>query len=91
MKNFSVVFYGKNGITKQLGEYLLKGYCMLNDTRQDCNVCEKFLFFEFMVFEVVHSFLRTPEQQLLCVGCNELDAEKTITNKKKRSSEKTKK
>ncbi len=47
------------------------------------------LIFEFIVFEVVHSFLHTPEQQLFCVVCNEIDVEKTITNKKKRSSEKT--
>lgn len=28
----------ENEITKKLGEYLLKGYCMLGDTCEDCNV-----------------------------------------------------
>ncbi|CAF1108786.1 unnamed protein product [Rotaria sordida] len=65
----------ENEITKKLGEYLLKRYCMLNDA---CQVCKCIL-------------LRTPDRQLYCVGCQEIDIEnkkpcdeETVTiNKKK--------
>ncbi|CAF1159633.1 unnamed protein product [Adineta steineri] len=54
-----------NEITKKLGFYLLKGYCMLSDA---CPACDCIL-------------LRTPERELLCVGCAEVDAENIKTNK----------
>ncbi|CAF1261384.1 unnamed protein product [Adineta steineri] len=59
----------QNQITKKLGEYLLKGYCMLSDTCSDCDCI----------------LLRTPEKQLLCVVCNEIDVDK----KKQHQNEKT--
>lgn len=42
-RNNSIVSFQRrlareNEITKKLGEYLLKGYCMLGDTCEDCNV-----------------------------------------------------
>ncbi|CAF2486213.1 unnamed protein product [Rotaria sp. Silwood2] len=54
-----------NEITKKLGAYLLKGYCMLSDA---CPQCDCIL-------------LRTPDRQLLCVGCTEVDVENPTGNK----------
>jgi uncharacterized Zn finger protein (UPF0148 family) len=48
-----------NEITKKLGAYLLKGYCMLGDA---CPKCDCIL-------------LRAPDRQLLCVGCAEVDVD----------------
>ncbi|CAF2549069.1 unnamed protein product [Rotaria sp. Silwood2] len=57
-----------NEITEKFGEYLHKGYCMANDA---CPVCNCIL-------------LRTPEDQLFCVGCNEINMEnKKICDQKK--------
>ncbi|CAF1100235.1 unnamed protein product [Adineta ricciae] len=74
----------ENEITKKLGEYLLKGYCMLGDTCPECNCI----------------LLRTPERELLCVGCSEIDANSkksesedattVTTSKKKKHSKKQK-
>ncbi|CAF3499714.1 unnamed protein product [Rotaria sp. Silwood1] len=60
----------QNELAKKLGEYLLKGYCMLFDTCQICNCI----------------LLRTPDHQLFCVDCHEIvieNKEIVITNKKK--------
>ncbi|CAF3450101.1 unnamed protein product [Rotaria sp. Silwood1] len=54
-----------NEITKKLGAYLLKGYCMLSDA---CPKCDCIL-------------LRTPDRQLLCVACTEVDVENATDNK----------
>ncbi|UJR37042.1 hypothetical protein I4U23_029747 [Adineta vaga] len=55
-----------NEITKKLGSYLLKGYCMLSDA---CTECDCIL-------------LRTPERELLCVGCAEVDVDNNEKKKK---------
>ncbi|UJR09152.1 hypothetical protein I4U23_013400 [Adineta vaga] len=73
-----------NEITKKLGEYLLKGYCMLGDTCPECNCI----------------LLRTTDDKLLCVGCNEIDMNNeksengeltTTANKKKEDKKRSKK
>jgi len=42
----------ENEITKKLGEYLLKGYCMLNDACPECNVCHEFLSLNLFLFNI---------------------------------------
>ncbi|CAF3501453.1 unnamed protein product [Rotaria socialis] len=54
-----------NEITKKLGAYLLKGYCMLSDACPECDCI----------------LLRTPDRTLLCVGCSEVDAQNASNNK----------
>jgi len=54
-----------NEITKKLGAYLLKGYCMLSDACPECDCI----------------LLRTLDRQLLCVGCAEVDVENGKENK----------
>jgi len=54
-----------NEITKKLGAYLLKGYCMLGDACPECDCI----------------LLRTLDRQLLCVGCAEVDVENAKDNK----------
>jgi len=60
-----------NEITKKLGAYLLKGYCMLGDACPECDCI----------------LLRTPERQLLCVGCTEVDVENAKNNKETTTGE----
>ncbi|CAF3114271.1 unnamed protein product [Rotaria sp. Silwood2] len=54
----------ENEIANKLGEYLLKGYCMLFDACQVCNCI----------------LLRTPDHQLFCVVCHEIDIENKKTS-----------
>ncbi|CAF4255069.1 unnamed protein product [Rotaria sp. Silwood2] len=54
----------ENEIANKLGEYLLKGYCMLFDACQVCNCI----------------LLRTPDHQLFCVVCHEMDIENKKTS-----------
>ncbi|CAF1063094.1 unnamed protein product [Rotaria sordida] len=57
--------FRNNEITKKLGAYLLKGYCMLSDACPECDCI----------------LLRTPDRQLLCVGCTEVDVANATSNR----------
>ncbi|CAF0950055.1 unnamed protein product [Adineta ricciae] len=61
-----------NEITKKLGAYLLKGYCMLSDACPECDCI----------------LLRTPERELLCVGCAEVDVDNNKAEKEPATVEK---
>ena len=72
-----------NEITKKLGAYLLKGYCMLSDACPECDVRKSILYFKNKKNFSQCILLRTPERQLLCVGCVEVDNGQLKNNIKK--------
>lgn len=59
-------------ISKYLGDYMLKGYCLLGSTCDDCGVC---LFPSN--FDIQTILLRDRQQNLLCVACTHVDVKKT--------------